>query len=156
MSYERPVSVCGATASDLAGEIIAAFSAASLVFKDNKDYSQKLINSAEKLFESSTKSTPANKQGMYTLDEICGGPAREFYNSTGYKDELVWGGIWLFFATGNDTYIQYATNNFDSAADEELFSEKGIFYWNNKFSANAVHLINSFYCEFLVQKLFMN
>ncbi|KAM7511190.1 hypothetical protein LguiB_010065 [Lonicera macranthoides] len=140
MSYERPVSVCGATASDLAGEIIAAFSAASLVFKDDKEYSQKLINSAEKLFESSTKSTPANKQGTYTSDENCGGPAREFYNSTGYKDELVWGGIWLFFATGNDTYIQYATSNFDSAAEEELFSEKGVFYWNNKFSANAILL----------------
>ncbi|OMO58772.1 hypothetical protein COLO4_34389 [Corchorus olitorius] len=40
MSYKRPVSVCDERASDLAGEIVAALSAASIVFKDEKKYSR--------------------------------------------------------------------------------------------------------------------
>ncbi|KAE8719536.1 putative LRR receptor-like serine/threonine-protein kinase [Hibiscus syriacus] len=116
MSYERPVSVCNETASDLAGEIIAALSAASIVFKQDNGYSLGLVKTAEKIYEE----------------------ARKFYDSSGYKDELVWGGTWLFFATGNHTYLDYATANFAAAADNETMEDKGIFNWNNKITANAV------------------
>lgn len=71
----------------------------------------------------------------------CGEQATQFYNSTSYQDELVWGGTWLFFATGNTSYLGYATEIFFLAEKEELFSEKGIFYWNNKLTANVVILI---------------
>ena len=43
MSYKRSVSVCDETASDLAGEIVAALSAASIVFKEENEYSLGLI-----------------------------------------------------------------------------------------------------------------
>ncbi|KAK3043814.1 hypothetical protein RJ639_000513 [Escallonia herrerae] len=140
MSYERLVSKCDSTASDLAGEIIAALSAASMVFKEDANYSGNLIDRAENLFDHVSKEGP-NLQGTYTANIACGEQARQFYNSSGYKDELVWGGAWLFFATGNTTYLEYATEKFASAEEEELVFEKGIFYWNNKLTASAVSYI---------------
>ncbi|XP_050376686.1 endoglucanase 25-like [Argentina anserina] len=139
MDYQRPVSVCDSSASDLAGEIVAALSAASLVFKGvDGIYSGELVKAAVELFESVTKD-PDN-QGTYTRDETCGGQSRDFYNSSGYKDELVWGGTWLFFATGDITYLQYATDQFQAAVDSETSSDKWIFDWNNKLTANMVLL----------------
>ncbi|GLT32183.1 hypothetical protein SLA2020_068690 [Shorea laevis] len=110
MRYERPVSVCDGTASDLAGGTVAAL--------EDKD------------------DTPTT----YTSIDACGVEARKFYNSSTYKDELVWGGTWLFSATGNSSYLQYAVRNFAGAVDSETESEKGIFYWNNKLTASAVLL----------------
>ncbi|KAH9757454.1 Endoglucanase 10 [Citrus sinensis] len=140
MSYVRPVSVCDSTASDLAGEIIAALSAASIVFKDEIMYSGELIKAAGKLYEVTSREDPGRKQGTYTKVDACGGEARDYYNSTSFIDELVWGGTWLFFATGNNSYLAYATERFKAAEDEETESEKGIFYWNNKLTATAVLL----------------
>ncbi|KAJ6412549.1 hypothetical protein OIU84_005577 [Salix udensis] len=140
MNYLRPVSACNETASDLAGEIVAALSAASIVFKEDTGYSVKLIQSAEKLFEVATKNDTGHHQGTYTAVEDCGGEARTYYNSSGYQDELIWGGTWLFFATGNTSYLGYATGNFNAAEGEETASEEGVFYWNNKLTANAVLL----------------
>lgn len=138
MRYKRPVSVCDTKASDLAGEIVAALSAASLVFKEEKKYSLGLIQAAEKLYENTGKEDQIHRAETYTNIDACGGEARKFYNSSGYKDELVWGGTWLFFATGNHTYLDYATTNFAAAAKNETIADKGIFYWNNKLTANAV------------------
>ncbi|KAK4340909.1 hypothetical protein RND71_039410 [Anisodus tanguticus] len=138
MNYIRRVSFCDiSTASDLAGEMVAAMSAASLVLKEDKDISEKLVKAAEELFilANSTK-----KKETYTTNDECGGQAKQFYNSTNYKDELVWGGIWLFFATGNKTYLKYATENFPSAVKEQVASDEGVFDWNNKITAISILL----------------
>jgi endoglucanase len=37
-----------------------------------------------------------------------------FYKSSGYKDELVWGGLWLYRATGKHDYYQLARTRFYS------------------------------------------
>ncbi|KAK8632941.1 hypothetical protein V6N13_073319 [Hibiscus sabdariffa] len=138
MSYKRPVSVCNETASDLAGEIVAALSAASIVFKQDNGYSQGLVQTAEMIYEATEKADRNHRAVTYTTINACGGEAREFYDSSGYKDELVWGATWLFFATGNHTYLDYATTNFAAAADNETVEDRGVFYWNNKITANAV------------------
>ncbi|KAI3685519.1 hypothetical protein L6452_34767 [Arctium lappa] len=140
MKQERPVFSCDETASDLAGEIIAALSAASLVFKDDEKYSTNLTKMARELFDIVTKEEPGFVQGTYTMKDGCGAQARQFYNSTGYKDELVWGGTWLFFATRNTTYLRYSTEYVVMAEEEELSVDKGIFYWNNKLPAIVVLL----------------
>ncbi|KAL0438201.1 UNVERIFIED_CONTAM: Endoglucanase 9 [Sesamum latifolium] len=140
MSYPRPVSVCDDTAADLVGEIVAGMSAASLVFSGNKEYSRKLVRTAEELFNLATRPDPSHVPGIYTENNACGGQARDFYKSSSHIDELVWGGTWLFFATGNSTYLKYATDNFAAAEEEELLSDKGIFYGNNKLTANAILL----------------
>ena len=144
MDYPRPVSSCdAASASDLAGEVVAALSAASLVFKDESDYSEKLVQSAEKLFELASKKDPSQQATYTSLKDSCGQEARGFYNSSGYLDELVWGGTWLSFATGNTSYLKYATDLFNATQSNETSLDKGIFYWNNKLIANAVILFNN-------------
>ncbi|KAI5330452.1 hypothetical protein L3X38_029850 [Prunus dulcis] len=140
MNYKRTVSFCDNTASDLAGEIVAALSAASLVFKENNVYSGELVTAAEKLFESAITKLDTARQGTYTKVDACGGEAINFYNSSGHQDELVWGGTWLFFATGDNSYLGYATEEFDYAVGNETSADKGVFYWNNKLTANAVLL----------------
>jgi endoglucanase len=139
MNYARPVSSCGTAASDLAGEIVAALSAASLVFEEDTVYSKDLVAAAEKLFDLATKEDPKS-QGTYTMVDACGGDGRTFYNSSGYEDELVWAGTWLFFSTGNTSYLEYVRTGYKTAEVEETPLDKGIFYWNNKLTANAVIL----------------
>ncbi|KAH1255741.1 Endoglucanase 25 [Glycine max] len=125
MKYERPVSICDGSASDLAGEIVAALSASSMVFKEDKDYSRRLVQAAESLFEAITSEDPS-KQGTYTVAE-CGKQARMLYNSTSYKDELAWGATWLFLATENADYLATATEIFLSAKGNESSVAKGLF-----------------------------
>ncbi|KVH98661.1 Glycoside hydrolase, family 9, partial [Cynara cardunculus var. scolymus] len=158
MRYKRPVFSCDETASDLGGEIIAALSAASLVFKEDGKYSTSLMKMATELFDIVTKEEAGFVQGTYTMKDGCGAQARQFYNSTGYKDELVWGGTWLFFATGNTSYLRYATEYLVMAEEEELSVDKGVFYWNNKLPAIAVcsqsfilstNNVDSFMCSYL-------
>lgn len=142
MNYLRPVSRCGATASDLAGEVVAGLSAASLVFKDNVDYARQLMERATTLFDLTIQQEPS-RQGTHTTNHECGGEALPYYNSTSFRDELVWGATWLFLATGNSSYLTYATGNFTSAVDEEVKGgDKGVLYWNNKQLGNVV-IINS-------------
>ncbi|WMV26653.1 hypothetical protein MTR67_020038, partial [Solanum verrucosum] len=105
MNYPRLVSVCDiSTASDLAGEMVAALPAASLVLKEDKDISAELFILANR----------TAKKGKYTMNDECGGHARQFYNSTSYKDELVW---------------------VDFAVKEQIASDEGVFDWNNKITA---------------------
>ncbi|KAK6792234.1 hypothetical protein RDI58_011315 [Solanum bulbocastanum] len=138
MNYPRLVSVCDiSTASDLAGEMVAAMSAASLVLKEDKDISEELVKTAEELFILANRTA---KKGKFTTNDECRGQARQFNNSTSYKDELVWGGLWLFFATGNNTYLKYATENFASAVKEQIDSDEGVFDWNNKITAISILL----------------
>ena len=86
MRYPRPVSVCEITAADLAGEIVAGMSAASLVFKEERDFSRQLVQAAEALFNLANNTGQSQKQRTYTSIDDCGGQARDFYNSSGYKD----------------------------------------------------------------------
>ncbi|CAJ1974311.1 unnamed protein product [Sphenostylis stenocarpa] len=135
MKYERPVSICDGSASDLAGEIVAALSAASMVFKSDKDYSKRLVQAAESLF-----GAIPTKQGIYTMDDVCGKQARMFYNSNSYEDELAWGATWLFLATENTNYLATATATLFSAKSNESSVDKGVLYWNNKLNAVEVLL----------------
>ncbi|KAK6143801.1 hypothetical protein DH2020_024149 [Rehmannia glutinosa] len=99
IDYDRPVTECH-SCSDLAAEMAAALASASIVFKDNKVYSQKLVHGAKTLFKFSR-----DQRGRYSS----GNEASIFYNSTSYWDEFVWGATWLYYATGNTSYLQLAT-----------------------------------------------
>ena len=59
--------------------------------------------------------------------------AGTFYNSwSGYNDELAWGAIWLYRATGDDVYLTKAKNI--NLADSNEFS------WDNKNEAARILL----------------
>ncbi|KAI9074931.1 hypothetical protein K1719_043094 [Acacia pycnantha] len=146
MTYPRLVSQCNSSASDLAGELIAALSAASLVFQEDKDYSARLIKAAQNLFDVVTTEDPS-LQGKYTANDACGKEARMFYSSSGYQDELAWAGTWLFIAIRNTSYLQFATHTFKLAKNNETDLDRGIFYWNNKLSAVGVLLSRILYFQ---------
>ena len=142
MTYDRPVSTCGTSATDLAGEIAAALAAASLVFNQNKAYSNQLIRAAQGLFDSAKNN---KNHGTYSSNKECGGEASGFYNSTSYLDELAWGSTWLFFATGDFSRLQYATDTFQLALNDKALDNR-VFDWNNKIAANAVSNLHKSFC----------
>ncbi|RRT82265.1 hypothetical protein B296_00020388 [Ensete ventricosum] len=131
IDYPRPVYECH-SCSDLAGEMTAALAAASIVFKDSKTYSEKLVHGARTLFKYGRE-----QRGRYSPG---GSDPSLFYNSTSYWDEFVWGGAWLYFATGNSSYLQLATAP-GLAKHAGAFwggPDYGVFSWDNKLTGAQV------------------
>ncbi len=101
MSMQRPSFKIDAQnpGSDLAGEAAAALAAAYEVFeKTDPAYAARLLTHAEQLYSFAT-----TYRGKYS-DSIK--DAGSYYNSfSGYLDELVWAGAWLYKATGKSQYL---------------------------------------------------
>ncbi|SEK23160.1 Fibronectin type III domain-containing protein [Roseateles sp. YR242] len=91
---------CGG--SDLAGETAAAMAAASMVFKtSDPSYAATLLTHARQLF------TLADTKRQKYVE--CITDAQGYYNSwSGYVDELAWGAVWLYRATGETAYLDKA------------------------------------------------
>ncbi|KAL9668352.1 hypothetical protein QQ045_002732 [Rhodiola kirilowii] len=118
----RPTAACTAC-SDLAGEMSAALAAASIVFKDDALYSEKLVNGSKKLFKFARE-----KPGRFSVG------AKPTYNSTNYWDEIMWGGTWLYLATGNSSYLT-VVNDRSLATKAGAFGkieDAGVLSWDNK------------------------
>lgn len=131
IDYPRPAYECH-SCSDLAAEMAAALAAASIVFKDSKTYSQKLIHGAKTLFKFARE-----QRGRYSPG---GSDPSLFYNSTSYWDEFVWGSAWLYYATGNNSYLQLATHP-KLAKHAGAFwggPDYGVLSWDNKLPAAQV------------------
>jgi endoglucanase len=87
--------------SEIAGEAAATLAAAGILFRaDDLPYSQKLLSHAKALFQFADL-----YRGNY-IDAIPS--ARDYYNSSGYHDELVWSALWIHKATGDDEYLRKA------------------------------------------------
>lgn len=110
--------------SEVAAETAAAMAAASMVFRaTDVAYADLLVTHAKQLF---------NFSDTYRASYSLSIPAvQDFYNSTGYGDELLWGATWLYYATGDNIYLAYVTG-----VDGESFAEWGVFpswfSWDNK------------------------
>lgn len=133
IDYPRPVYECHAC-SDLAAEMAAALASASIVFKDTKTYSQKLVHGAKTLYKFSR-----DQRGRYSSG---GSDAARFYNSTTYWDEYLWGATWLYYATGNSSYLALATNK-GLAKHAGAFwggPDYGVLNWDNKLAGSQVLL----------------
>lgn len=96
--------------SAVVGEASAALAVASLAYKDSDpDYSKLCLEHAKSLysFADSTRSDSG-----YTA-------ANGFYNSwSGYFDELAWAGSWLYLATNESKYLDYAKSCFTQAGHD--------------------------------------
>lgn len=92
--------------SDLTAETAAALAAASILFRDtDPDYASQLLGHAEALYAFAD-----THRGKYS-DSITNAVA--FYNSwTGYQDELTWGAIWLYRATGLASWLSKAKSEY--------------------------------------------
>ncbi|MEU3459392.1 glycoside hydrolase family 9 protein [Streptomyces sp. NPDC006733] len=88
--------------SDLAGETAAALASSSMVFKaGDPAYAATLLTHAKQLYTFAD-----TYRGTY---DKCITAAQGYYNSwSGYWDELVWGAIWLYRATGDSAYLAKA------------------------------------------------
>ncbi len=131
MQMQRPAYKIDASSpgSELAAETAAALAAASIIFaSDDPTYSATLVAHAEQLysFADSYRDTYVN-----AITD-----AASFYNSfSGYNDELVWGAIWLYKATGNQAYLDKAELYYDNLGNEGQSGNKAYKWalaWDDK------------------------
>ena len=108
----RSDATCGG--SDLAGETAAALAAASIVFKtDDPTYAATLLDARQAALHVRRHRTAASTRDCIT-------DAASYYKSwSGYQDELVWGAIWLYRATGDATYLAKAEAEYDKLEHRE-------------------------------------
>ncbi|OAY72447.1 endoglucanase 12-like [Ananas comosus] len=128
INYPQPI-LSAPSAPDLSSEVASALASASIVFRDDTSYSKKLVEAAETAYQFATKS---KEQTPYSFRNELIEP---FYNSTGYWDEFIWGAAWLFYATGNYSYLSLATENklLEKAEGfSNLSSDSSVFSWDNK------------------------
>lgn len=121
--YERHLHVCISECPNLAAEMAAALASASIVFTENDAYSQKLIHGAKIL---------------YRFAESCiKGSGRSSRSSW---DELLWGGVWLYYATGDATYLDRVTTLALADPSDSFSRDSGVFSWNTKLAGAQVSL----------------
>jgi endoglucanase len=118
--------------SDVAGETAAAFAAASQAFRHyDSFYADVLLLHAKQLF------TFADSfRGKYddSLQSV-----KKFYPSTsGYNDELLWASAWLYVATNDQFYLNYATQNAASLGGIGWAVTE--FSWDNKYAGVQILL----------------
>lgn len=141
MPMARPAykidSSCGG--SDLAGETAAAMAASSIVFRPtDPDYADTLVRHARQLYTFADTVRRAYHE--------CITDATNFYRSwSGYQDELVWGAIWLYRATGDASYLAKAEAEYDKLGTEpqtDTRAYKWTIAWDNKQFGAYVLLAN--------------
>lgn len=142
LMLDRPAFKIDAThpGSDLAAETAAAMAAASMVFAaDDPAYSANLLQHAIQLYNFAD-----NFRATYSSSIA---DARAHYPSfSGYDDELVWGAIWLYRATGDVTYLNKAEAYFENLRTIHGSTDKAFDWtigWDDK----------SFGCYVLLAKL---
>ncbi|XP_042224634.1 endoglucanase E-4-like [Homarus americanus] len=111
-----------APGTELACETAAALAAASLVFKKaNPDYSAEMLEVAKELYAFGDEHRLEYHKSITD--------AEHYYKSwSGYGDELLWGALWLYRATGDDTYLTKA----QEAWDEFNLAYGGSYGWDDK------------------------
>lgn len=125
---DRPVSVVNpqTPGSDVTAETAAAMAAASMLFKkSDPSYSATLLKHARELHAFANK-----YRGNYPLED--------FYRSwSGHEDELTWGAIWLYKATGETQYLDMAKTAYIEMGtdDEGVYGTryKEALSWDDKF-----------------------
>lgn len=125
MRMQRPAYKIDASCpgSDLAGETAAAMAAASMLFKRNGDvsYANTLLQHARQLF-----SFADTYRGKYSS---CITDASSFYNSwSGFQDELIWSALWLYRATGEQSYLSKAQSLYGGLAKDFKWTHN----WDDK------------------------
>jgi endoglucanase len=118
---------CGGT--ELAAETAAAMAASAMVFRPTDPaYADKLLTHARQLY---TFADTVRKSYHECITD-----ATAFYKSwSGYADELVWGAIWLYRATGDAAYLAKAEAGYDAQGNENQTSTKMYKWtisWDNK------------------------
>lgn len=140
MTEERPLLQINQTfpGTEVAAETAAALAAASIVFRrGDPSYSTLLLKHSESLF-----SFADGFKGSYSINIP---QVQPYYNSSGYTDELLWAAVWLYHATGKDSYLQYATvKHRKSFAD---WGRSTWFSWDDKLAGTQVKFDLTILCN---------
>ncbi|WP_027343313.1 glycoside hydrolase family 9 protein [Hamadaea tsunoensis] len=101
---------CGGT--ELAAETAAAMAASSIVFRPTDSaYADKLLTNATQLY---TFADTVRKKYSDCITDAAG-----YYQSwSGYNDELVWGALWLYRATNQQSYLDKAEAGYANLSTE--------------------------------------
>ncbi|KAK7093280.1 uncharacterized protein [Littorina saxatilis] len=114
---------------DVAMETAAAFAAGAMVFNETDSvFANNLLAHAKTLWQFAL-----DHRGKYS-DSVPA--AKAFYPSFNYTDEMCWGSMWLYKATGDDKYLTEAKKWFDPAADWAMS-------WDDKVVANQLLLFEA-------------
>jgi endoglucanase len=129
----------GCPGSDLAGETAAAMAAASIVFRPTDPaYANTLLSHARQLYDFAD-----NFRGRYSA---CITDAAAYYNSwSGFNDELVWGALWLYRATGEAPYLAKAESYYANLSNEQGTTVKSFRWahnWDDKAYGSYILLAN--------------
>ncbi|KAK4346922.1 hypothetical protein RND71_033261 [Anisodus tanguticus] len=130
MTGKRPLTQVNASypGTDVSAESAAAMAAASLVFKSiDSAYSGTLLKHAKQLFKFAD-----TYRGSYSISIP---KVKDFYNSTGFGDELLWAASWLYHATGDKSYLTYVATNGNAFAN---WGNPSWFSWENKLAGVQV------------------
>jgi endoglucanase len=126
--------------ADLADSAAAAFAAASMAFRSSDPtYAATLLTHARQLW-STTETLPKAKY------DDCTPIVKGFYNSwSGFGDELVWGSLWLYRATGEQSYLDRARAYYPGLPRQGQGDTSPIKYswtldWDDKTAASVILL----------------
>jgi hypothetical protein len=116
--------------SDIAGETAAAMAAASIVFKtEDIAYSDRLLDNAIALY-----AFAETYKGKYTASIT---DAKNYYESySGFNDELLWGAIWLYKATGDIIYLNKARSYYNLLPNQSRENVKA-YTWGDNWDGKA-------------------
>lgn len=121
--------------ADLAGEMAAALASAAIVFRDQPQYAIASIQGAESLY-----SFAKNHSGLFVDDGALPVSERALYNSSSFHDEMIWASTWLYFATGNVSYLADATIDAIGNRNRGDGNAFGAFDWDSKLAGAQVWL----------------
>ena len=99
-----------APGTDVAALTAAAFAASSYLFRNqlnDTNYADTLRSHAESLYNFAETATPMQ---VYTESVSA---SKDYYDAPSYYNQLVFGALWLYRATGNTQYRDKASNYFD-------------------------------------------
>jgi endoglucanase len=118
---------CGG--ADLAGETAAAMAAASVALRPTAAaYADTLVSHARQLYDFADR--------VRTRYSDCITDAANFYRSwSGFQDELVWGAIWLYRATGDPAFLAKAESEYPRLSTEPQTSTRSYKWtiaWDDK------------------------
>jgi endoglucanase len=116
--------------SDLAGETAAALAATSIAIRPSDGAgADRMLAHARQLYDFADR-----YRGQYS---DCITDAQAYYNSwSGYWDEVVWGAIWLYRATGDPAYLAKAESYYVNLSKDYRWTQS----WDDKSYGSRVLL----------------
>ena len=116
--------------TEVAAETAASLAATSILFKDtDSSYSELCLKHAIEIYDFADK-----YRGDYT--QSVPGVVSFYASYSGYIDELVWGALWLYRATGEEKYYEkykeVADKKYDSWDPKKFTGADGPISWDDK------------------------